>query len=146
MKVADILRIKGDDVTTVQSWCSMAEAVQLLSGPPPIGALVVSDDGRRRLDGLVGERDVVRRLGTDGPALLARTVGDVMIHHPATCTPEDTLAEVMATMTRSRHRHLPVVVGGRVVGLVSIGDVVRQRLAEMATETGVLRDIFLASH
>lgn len=146
MKVADILRIKGDAVTTVQSWCSMAEAVQRLSGPPAIGALVVSDDGRRRLDGLVSERDVVRRLGTDGPALLERTVGDVMIHHPVTCAPEDTLTEVMATMTRSRHRHLPVVVGGRVVGLVSIGDVVRQRLAEMTTETGVLRDIFLASH
>lgn len=146
MKVADILRIKGDDVSTVQSWCSMTEAVQLLSGPPPIGALVVSDDGRRRLDGLVSERDVVRRLAADGPALLERTVGDVMIHRPATCSPEDTLAEVMATMTRSRHRHLPVVVGGRVVGLVSIGDVVRQRLAEMTTETGVLRDIYIASH
>lgn len=146
MKVSDILRIKGDDVQTVNSWTSMAEAVRMLSGPPPIGALVVSDDGRRRLDGLVSERDVVRRLGTDGPALLERTVGDVMVHHPVTCTPEDSLAEVMATMTRSRHRHLPVVVGGRVRGLVSIGDVVRQRLAEMTTETGVLRDIYIASH
>lgn len=146
MKVADILRIKGDDVRTVQSWCSMAEAVQMLSGPPPIGALVVCDDGKGRLDGLLSERDVVRRLGTDGPALLGRTVGDVMVHLPETCTPDDTLAEVMARMTRSRHRHLPVVVGGRVRGLVSIGDVVRQRLAEMTTEAGVLRDIYLASH
>ncbi|TCK21633.1 CBS domain-containing protein [Pseudonocardia endophytica] len=145
MKVADILRIKGDDVTTVPSWTSMAEAVQLLSGPPAIGALVVSDDGRGRLDGIVSERDVVRRLAADGPSLLERTVGDVMVHLPESCTPEDTLAEVMATMTRSRHRHLPVVVGGRIRGLISIGDVVRQRLAEMTTETGVLRDIYLAS-
>lgn len=145
MKVADILRIKGDEVRTVQSWVSIAEAVQLLSGPPPVGALVVSDDGRGRLDGLLSERDVVRRLGTDGPALLGRTVGDVMVHLPVTCTPDATLAEVMATMTRSRHRHLPVVVGGRVRGLVSIGDVVRQRLAEMQTEAGVLRDVYIAS-
>lgn len=145
MKVADILRIKGDDVRTIQSWCSISEAVQMLSGPPPIGALVVCDDGKGRLDGLLSERDVVRRLGTDGTALLDRTVDDVMVHLPQTCTPENTLAEVMAMMTRSRHRHLPVVVNGRVRGLVSIGDVVRQRLAEMTTETGVLRDIFLAS-
>lgn len=145
MKVSDILRLKGDDVRTVQSWVSMAEAVRLLSGPPPVGALVVSDDGRGRLDGLVSERDVVRRLGTDGPALLERTVGEVMVHLPVTCRPDDTLAEVMATMTRSRHRHLPVVADGRVRGLVSIGDVVRQRLAEMTTEAGVLRDIYLAS-
>ena len=68
-----------------------------------------------------------------------------MVVNPVTISPDATLAEVMATMTRSRHRHLPVVENGRVRGLVSIGDVVRQRLAEMTTEAGVLRDIYLAS-
>ncbi|WP_226361988.1 CBS domain-containing protein [Pseudonocardia sp. ICBG1142] len=118
MKVSDILRIKGDTVQTVLSWNTIAEAATRLAGPPAIGALVVSDDGRReRVDGIVSERDIVRRL-----------------------------ADAMGLMNRWRHRHLPVVDGGRLVGMISIGDVVKQRLAEMGTEAGVLRDIYLASH
>lgn len=146
MKVADLLKIKGDKVHVVQSWVTMPEAVRMLTGPPAIGALVVSDDGMGRLDGIVSERDVVRWLGIDGAALLDRTVGDVMTRRPATCSADDSLTEVMAVMTRSRHRHLPVMENDRVVGVISIGDVVRQRLAEMRTETGVLRDIYIASH
>lgn len=146
MKVADILKIKGDEVRTVWSQAPVSEAVRRLAGPPSIGALVVSDDGRGSVDGIISERDLVRRLGTDGAGLLSLTVADVMTHHVVTCTPEDSLDDVMVEMTRRRHRHLPVVRDGRLGGLVSIGDVVLHRLAEMRTEAGVLRDIYLASH
>lgn len=144
MKVADILKAKGDTVQTVQSWCSVADAVGRLSGPPPIGALVVSDDGRGRLDGILTERDVVRRLRDAGTSLLELSVADVMSSHVPTCAPEDTLEHVMQEMTRFRHRHLPVVRGGVVCGLVSIGDVVRHRLSEMQMRADVMRDIYIA--
>ena len=117
MKVSDILRIKGDTVHTVLSWNTIAEAATRLAGPPAIGA-----------------------------GLLDLTVADVMTRHVVTCSPEDSLTEAMGLMNRWRHRHLPVVDGGRLVGMISIGDVVKQRLAEMSTEAGVLRDIYLASH
>ncbi len=146
MKVADILKTKGDDVRTVPSWTPVPDAVRLLAGPPPIGALVVSDDGNGGVHGIISERDLVRRLGTDGARLLELTVAEVMTRHVVTCTMDDTLDAVMAEMTRRRHRHLPVVRNERLCGLVSIGDVVRHRLAEMRTETGVLRDMYLASH
>lgn len=147
MKVSDILRIKGDAVHTVLSWNTVGEAAARLAGPPAIGALVVSDDGfRERVDGIVSERDIVRRLATDGAGLTRLTVADVMTRHVITCSPEEPISEVMAKMNRWRHRHLPVVENGRLRGMISIGDVVKQRLAEMSTEAGVLRDIYLASH
>lgn len=147
MKVSDILRIKGGTVQTVLSWNTVGEAAQRLAGPPAIGALVVSDDGfRERVHGIISERDIVRRLSTDGAGLLRLTVADVMTRHVVTCSPEDQLTEVMAQMNRWRHRHLPVVDHGRLCGMISIGDVVKQRLAEMSTEAGVLRDMYLASH
>ncbi|ALE74133.1 Inosine-5'-monophosphate dehydrogenase [Pseudonocardia sp. Ae168_Ps1] len=147
MKVSDILRIKGDAVQTVLSWNTVGEAATRLAGPPAIGALVVSDDGfRERVDGIVSERDIVRRLASDGGAVSRLTVADVMTRHVITCRPDDPIAEVMAQMNRWRHRHLPVVEDGKLCGMISIGDVVKQRLAEMSTEAGVLRDIYLASH
>ena len=147
MKVSDILRIKGDTVHTVLSWNTVGEAATRLAGPPAIGALVVSDDGfRERVDGIISERDIVRRLATDGAGLMKLTVADVMTQHVVTCSPDDPLAEIMVQMNRWRHRHLPVVENGKLLGMISQGDVVKQRLAEMNTETGVLRDIYLASH
>lgn len=145
MKVADILKTKGDAVRTVSSRAPVSEAVRLLVGPPQIGALVVSDDEGRTVHGIVSERDLVRRLVTDGAPLLELTVRDVMTRDVTTCTLDNTLDEVMAEMTHRRHRHLPVVRNDRLVGLVSIGDVVQHRLAEKRSETGVLRDIYLAS-
>ncbi|MFP5021958.1 CBS domain-containing protein [Pseudonocardia phyllosphaerae] len=145
MKVADILRVKGDSVQTVLSYNTVAEAAARLAGPPAIGALVVSDDGNRTsVDGIVTERDLVRHLASDGPGLFNLKVADIMNPHAITCSPEDSLADVMTTMNRWRHRHLPVVEHGRLCGMVSIGDVVKQRLAEMSTQAGVLRDIYLA--
>ncbi len=138
MRVADIVQVKGSAVTTVHSWTAPAAAIELLTGPPPIGALVVGDDGHGHVNGIVTERDVIRALRRDGTALLDSTVADVMVHHVPTCTPDDLVSGVMAAMTRSRNRHLPVVEGGVLCGLVSIGDVVRHRLDEMLLETDVL--------
>ncbi|MEQ3554445.1 CBS domain-containing protein [Pseudonocardia nematodicida] len=145
MKVADILRIKGDTVHTVLSWNTLPEAAARLAGPPSLGALVVSDDGfRERVDGIISERDVVRRLATDGAGVMNLTVADVMTRHVVTCAPTDSIEDAMGLMNRWRHRHLPVVEDHKLVGLISIGDVVKRRLAEMQTEAGVLRDIYLS--
>ncbi|MEV1292560.1 CBS domain-containing protein [Pseudonocardia sp. NPDC049635] len=147
MKVSDILRIKGDTVHTVLPWNTIGEAAARLAGPPAIGALVVSDDGfRERIAGIISERDIVRRFATEGAGLTRLTVADVMTRSVVTCSPDDSLVEMMALMNRWRHRHLPVVARGKLCGMVSIGDVVKQRLAEMTTEAGVLRDIYIASH
>lgn len=144
MKVADILRLKGDLVHTVHSWTPVTEAVDRMVGPPAIGALVVCDDGQGHVNGLVTERDLIRGLRTAGVALCGKTVADVMTHHVPVCDPQDTLTALMTTMTRSRYRHLPVVRDGTLCGLVSIGDVVRHRLQEMQLESDVLRDMYLA--
>jgi CBS domain-containing protein len=144
VKVENILMSKGRSVETVPPWATVAEAVRRLNGPPKIGALVVCGDTEQRLVGMITERDVVTALGTDGAMLLQRSVGEVMSRNVPTCSPGDSLTDLMAQMTRSRYRHLPVVVVGRVVGLVSIGDVVSHRLREMELETGILRDLYHA--
>jgi CBS domain-containing protein len=144
MKVADILKIKGDEVHIAYSWTTIAGAIERLAGPPEIGALVVSDDGRGHIRGIITEREIVRGLHTHGAAMLEQSVAQFMRHTVPTCTPEDTLGQLMVQMTRSRHRHLPVVRDGVVCGLVSIGDVVRHRLGEMQLENDVLRDMYLA--
>lgn len=145
MKVEDILQAKGRSVETVHPWATVEDAVRRLAGPPRIGALVVCGDSERGLVGLLTERDVVAALDVNGPGLLRRTVGEVMSRDVPTCAPDDGLAGVMTKMTRSRHRHLPVCHGGRLVGLVSIGDVVKHRLTEVELEAGVLRDLYHAA-
>ena len=144
MKVEQILQSKGRSVETIQPWATVAEAVRRMAGPPRIGALVVCGDAERRLVGMLTERDVVTGLGADGPGLLQRTVEEVMSRNVPTCSPGDSLTQLMAQMTRTRYRHVPVAVNGRVVGLVSIGDAVNHRLREMELETGVLRDLYHA--
>jgi CBS domain-containing protein len=144
MKVADILRLKGSTVHTVHSWTPVVEAVQRMAGPPPIGALVVCDDGRGHVGGLITERDLIRGLRTIGAAMCEKTVAEFMTRHVPVCAPEDTLTHLMRQMTRSRYRHLPVVQAGVLCGLVSIGDVVRHRLEEVQLEADVLRDMYLA--
>ncbi len=110
-----------------------------------IGAVVVSGDGER-VNGMVSERDIVHGLNKHGARLLDLTVSDVMSRNVPVCAPEDSLQSVMAEMTRSRNRHLPVTTDGRLVGLVSIGDVVKHRLDDMQLETNVLRDSYRARH
>src|SRR3989454_5028675 len=142
MKVASILKVKGTTVETTPPRTSIARSARLLRDKH-IGALVVSEDGTGVL-GITPERDIVHGLADRGPSLLDLPVSLVMTRTPVTCTPDDDIQTVMSQMTRLRLRHLPVVVGGRLQGIVSIGDVVKHRLDELATEANVLRDAFLA--
>jgi CBS domain-containing protein len=144
MHVHDLLAAKGHDVVTVGPDTSVALAVSMLR-THGIGALVVSGDGSS-VDGILSERDIVRALGSRGDVLLALRVADVMTRAVTTCSPDDSVKRVMAQMTQLRVRHLPVVRDGRLVGIVSIGDVVKNRLEEMELETGVLRDAYRAVH
>lgn len=142
MKVESILDAKGHSVETIRPDAPVALAVHRLTDKR-IGALVVSADGRR-LDGVISERDVVRGLARHGPRLLEMTVSKVM--SPAVmCRPETTIRDAMATMTRTRHRHVVVMADGAAVGVVSIGDVVKHRLEEMELEASVLRDAYIAA-
>ena len=109
----------------------------------PIGALVVLDEDRR-VAGLLTEQDVVRALNRQGPQLLEQPVEGCMSHGVPVCHPGDTLPGVMRTMTEWRSRHLPVLHGGELVGLISIGDVVRARLQEVELESAVLRDVVIS--
>ncbi|MGH7092625.1 MAG: CBS domain-containing protein [Stellaceae bacterium] len=137
MNVETILRHKGRRVTTIRRDATLAEAIALLHRHG-IGALVVSDDGES-VDGIVSERDVIVALGRWGADLLDLTVAEVMTAPAATCTPDDTVAELMAEMTNRRIRHFPVVANGRLGGIVSIGDLVKSRLDEVEYEAHSLR-------
>lgn len=137
MNVNDILKAKGREVATVAPDATVADAVRLLHGRG-IGALVVSAD-TNRLDGILSERDIVHALAERGVTVLDMRVAELMTRRVVTCAPNDTIAELMGEMTRRRIRHLPVVDHGRLAGLVSIGDVVKNRLEEMESETTSLR-------
>jgi CBS domain-containing protein len=142
MKVASILKVKSTSVVTTSPGTSIATSARLLRDEH-IGALIVSEDGATAL-GIITERDIVHGLADRGPSLLDLPVSLVMTRLPVTCTPDDDIQTVMSRMTRLRVRHLPVVVGGRLQGIVSIGDVVKHRLDELELEANVLRDAFLA--
>jgi CBS domain-containing protein len=142
MKVASILKAKGSTVVTTPPRTSVATATRRLRDQH-IGALVVSEDGATVL-GLITERDIVHGLADRGPSLLELPVSLVMTRTLVTCTPDDDITTVMSRMTRLRVRHLPVVVGERLQGIISIGDVVKHRLDELQTEANVLREAFLA--
>ncbi len=142
MKVASILNAKGTYVATIAPTATVGTAVEQMRRQH-IGSLVVSEGGDR-IVGLIAEREVVHGLAEHGERLLSRRVMDVMSPVVATGTPEDSLTKVMAQMTRFRARHVPIVDAGRLVGLISIGDVVKHRLDELELEANVLRDAFLA--
>ena len=137
MNVETILRDKGRAVATIRPDQTIAAALAALR-ERNIGALVVSDDGER-VDGIVSERDIVHGLADRGAALLALNVATVMSRRVATCGPADSVADLMAEMTSRRIRHLPVVRDGRLVGIVSIGDLVKSRLDEIEYEALSLR-------
>ena len=141
MKVETILKAKGHSVETIRPDATIDLAVRRLAAKG-IGALVVSTDDRR-LEGVLSERDVVRALVRHGPRALETRVGDVMSKVVPVCTPGTSIRDAMAEMTRSRHRHLPVVEDGVLRGLLSIGDVVKHRLEEMELEASALRDAYI---
>jgi CBS domain-containing protein len=138
MKVRQMLAGKGDNVVTTRPDTAVATAVRVLK-LEGIGALVVSEDGVH-VDGIVSERDIVRALVSHGADLLQEPVSAIMTASVKTCSPDANVKDVMAEMTRSRVRHLPVLDGDRLAGMISIGDVVKNRLEELETETSVLRD------
>ncbi|WP_024285506.1 CBS domain-containing protein [Cellulomonas sp. KRMCY2] len=132
MRVTEVLRRKGGSVVTIAPDRSVHELLGLLA-EHRIGALVVSGDGDQ-VDGIVSERDVVRRLHADGAVILDGPVSAIMTAEVHTCGPQDSLDELMAVMTERRIRHLPVLVDGRLAGIVSIGDVIKNRIAEVQDE------------
>ena len=129
MDVAALLRAKGHGVLVIDPERSVADAVALLE-QYDVGALVVSTD-RLTVSGIISERDVVRRLARDGPACLAESVGSIATIDVQTCAPDDHVDRIMVTMTAGRFRHMPVLDADQLVGLVSIGDVVKHRVAEL---------------
>jgi CBS domain-containing protein len=137
MNVDAILRGKGDTVTLVTPQAPIAEAVAVLRREG-IGALVVSRDGVA-VDGILSERDIIHGLARMGPQLLDAKVEQLMTRRVFTCTPRDSIADLMAEMTKRRIRHIPVVQDGELAGIISIGDVVKARLDEMEYETSSLR-------
>ena len=137
MIVSQILKSKSDDgVVSLPPGSTVAKVAEVLSARK-IGAVVISKDGKH-LTGIVSERDVVRELGRRGPACLSETVDSIMTARVVTCSRADTADLVMQKMTDGRFRHLPVVEGTEMVGLISIGDVVKARLAELAMEKDAL--------
>lgn len=143
MKVEHVLRNKGSDVETIRPDAKVLIAVHRMR-MQNVGALVVSRDGER-VEGVLSERDVVRGLTRHGVDLLEMSVVAVMSRSVPVCTPGDSLVHVMEQMTRTRHRHVPVVdANSRLCGIVSIGDVIKHRLDDMELEADILRDVFLA--
>ncbi len=128
MRISDVLHVKGSAVVTVEPSTDITALLGQLA-EHNVGAAVVLDGDR--IAGIVSERDIVRQLHTRGRDMLGLPVSDVMTRVVRTCSPEDSLDGVSVTMTEQRARHLPVVVDGRLVGIVSIGDVVKSHIAEL---------------
>lgn len=140
MNVVQILRSKGSDaVETIGTEATLGEAATRLSGRR-IGALVVTKaDGG--IAGIISERDIVRRIGEDGARALSVRVSDAMTAKVETCSLSDTAISVIGRMTSGRFRHMPVVEDGKMVGLLSIGDVVKARIDEIEAENKAMADM-----
>ena len=138
MQISQLLRHKGREVATIDGTENVRTALAVLADKG-IGALVVSSDGRR-IDGIVSERDVARGLHDRGAALLTEPVSSVMTAQVHTCPPDASVHDLAQTMTDKRVRHVPVVADGELLGIVSIGDVVKARLDELEEERRQLVD------
>ena len=142
MRVIQIMRSKPDaTVVTIAPGAKVSEAARLLS-EKRIGAVIVSPDGRT-LTGILSERDIVRELGRRGADCLDDTVEAIMTANPVGCTKDDESDQVFQKMTDGRFRHLPVLEDGRMIGLISIGDVVKCRLSELAMEKDALEGMIM---
>jgi len=136
--VKTILARKGSSVVTIDPTATVAIAAKTLT-ERGIGALVVTGAEGRTI-GIVSERDIVRALGQRGVAVLDTSVADIMTRRVVTCGQQDTIGELMQQMTDGKFRHVPVVEQDRLIGIVSIGDVVKSRLEQMEQESNALRD------
>ena len=142
MTVRAILDTKGHQIMSVPPDAKMSEAIKLLS-ERRIGAVLVMSEGR--IEGILSERDIVRVLGERGAAVLEEPVSAVMTRKVVSCRPNDTVSAIMEMMTLGKFRHLPVLDGERVVGLISIGDVVKWRVQEYENEQEALRQYINAA-
>ncbi len=142
MLVQQILKSKPDlGVISVTPDATVAEATNLLSNKR-IGTVVVSKDGAS-LDGILSERDIVRELGKRGVGVMTETVSGMMTSKLVTCTPQDSADRVLEMMTTGRFRHMPVLEDDKMIGLISIGDVVKARLAELSMEKDALEGMIM---
>jgi CBS domain-containing protein len=138
MRISDVLRVKGTDVVTVTPDTKVRQLLTVLA-EHGIGAVVVSADGSS-VDGIVSERDVVRAFAQRGAAVMSEPVTEIYTAEVRTVAPDTSLDDVMRLMTEHRMRHAPVLVDGALGGLVSIGDVVKNRMDELETERTALSD------
>jgi len=138
MNVTTILSAKGGDVISVEPTATLETAVRTLA-ERRIGALLVLGPDRRVI-GILSERDIVRVLAEQGAGVLAQPLAQVMTRKVVTCSPSDTVDVLMERMTTGKFRHVPVVEQDQVIGVISIGDVVKHRLKEIEQESAALRD------
>jgi CBS domain-containing protein len=138
MNVKHILSQKGSDVLTLEPTATLANAMDILA-KRRIGALVITG-ADRRIVGILSERDVVRAIAEHGTGILQSPVSETMTRKVVSCGQNETIAEIMGRMTAGKFRHVPVVEQGRLIGIVSIGDIVKARLEELEQEHDALRD------
>ena len=143
MIVKNILAGKGDNVITINPTADVIAAAKLMA-ERGIGAVVVLG-ADHRIVGILSERDIVRALAEHGLAVLSDPVSQVMTRKVKTCSEDDTIGDLMARMTTGRFRHLPVVQQGKLIGIVSIGDVVKSRVEEIDQEAKMLREYIQTS-
>ena len=137
MTVRAILDTKGHQIQSVEPDARLSAAIKILA-ERKIGAVLVMNKGH--IEGILSERDIVRVLGARGAAVLDEPVSEVMTRKVISCKQSDTVAAIMEMMTSGKFRHLPVLEGERVVGLISIGDIVKWRVREYESEQEALRD------
>ncbi len=142
MNVAALLSDKGPEVASVGPDAQVLEIARILSEKKIGSVLVVDDDGG--ILGIISERDIVRSLAVRGADTLETPVSRIMTRDVVTCRREDSVTHIMEEMTRGRFRHVPVVEGTRLVGIVSIGDVVKHRIAEAENEASAMRSYIAA--
>jgi CBS domain-containing protein len=138
MIVANILSDKGSAVATARQDTTIADVAAKLAAQKIGSVVIVSDDGR--VEGILSERDIIRAIAQRGPGALNEQAADIMTRQVTTCTSAHTLEHLMVTMTSGRFRHVPVVEDGQLVGIISIGDVVKRHIAEVEMEATALRN------
>jgi CBS domain-containing protein len=143
MKVANILKTKGHNVLTVLPSETIAQLAKRLR-LERVGAMIVSRDGSI-IDGIISERDVAYGFAEHQGGLAVILVADLMTKSVVTCSPDDNVSDIAKIMTQRRIRHLPIQGNGKLVGIISVGDVVKHRLDELQLETNVLRDYAIAA-
>ncbi|QYO75756.1 CBS domain-containing protein [Devosia salina] len=138
MHVDAILKTKGSDVFTLPRTGTLADAVAMLNAHN-IGAIVITEDAGR-IVGILSERDIVRQLGKNPSGALSLSIADCMTKGVVTCERTTTIDDVMESMTQRRIRHMPVAADGKLIGIISIGDVVKLKIAEVEHEAESLRE------